>query len=263
MIGIGVFFAGLFGFLLGSALGSPIIGLIIGGWIGHKFDRAVSRIFQPFTDIFNASYERTEAQQVFFEVTFAVMGCLAKSDGVVSKEEIQIAKRAMDRCRMNSQQKAEAKDAFNRGKSSNYNLQHDLMRFRSNVGNNIFLLQLFLDFQMQTVRADAGSSAAKEAKLQEICQMLGIQTQQGYSHQRQSYNYHNQNDLSEAYKTLGVSSNDSNQTIKKAYRKLMAEHHPDRLIAKGLPQEMIDIATEKASKIQQAYTKIAKAKGIK
>lgn len=261
MIGIGVFFSGLFGFLLGSAFGSPVIGLLIGGWLGYKFDRAVKNLFQPFTDAFNASYERSDAQQVFFEVTFAVMGCLAKSDGVVSAKEIQIARNAMNRCRMNSQQRVEAKAAFHRGKEPGYDLRLDINRFRNNVGNNIFLIQLFLDFQMQTARADGFTSPAKEAKLQEICNLLGINTQQNYQRQSQ---YYSQNDgLSSAYKTLGVSSNDSNQTIKKAYRKLMAEHHPDKLIAKGLPQEMIDIATEKTSKIQQAYRIIAKAKGIK
>ena len=258
MIGIGVFFSGLFGYILGSALGAPIIGLIIGGWLGHKFDRAVNRAFQPFTDIFNASYERSAAQQVFFEVTFAVMGCLAKADGVISKSEIKIAQDAMRRCRMNTQQKEEAKAAFNRGKSANYNLSADLARFRANVGHNIFLIQLFLDFQMQTARAD--HSPAKEAKLQEICQLLGIQTQQSYNQHQQPQS---PDQLHEAYSTLGLSANASVTEVKKAYRKLMAEHHPDRMIAKGLPQEMIDIATEKASKIQQAYSTLKKARGIK
>lgn len=256
MIGFGLVFSGLFGYLLGHAFGSPIIGMIIGGWLGHKFDRAVARILHPFSDFIYSNYQRSSAQQVFFEVTFAVMGCLAKADGVISKEEIKIAEAAMTRCRMNSEQRAEAKAAFNRGKNANYNLAADIARFRSNVGHNILLIQLFLDFQMQTARADF--SPAKERKLAEICQLLGIQQQQGHYHQAQQHS-----NLDEAYTILGVKPTTSNAEIKKAYRKLMAEHHPDKLIAKGLPQEMIDIATEKAGKIQQAYRKIAKQKGIK
>ena len=259
MIGFGIFFSGLFGFLLGSAFGSPIIGLFIGGWLGHKFDKAVSNLLQPFSGMFNTGYERSHAQQIFFEVTFAVMGCIAKSDGVISKQEINIANAAMERCRMNSSQKAEARAAFNRGKAPNFDLRSEISRFRNNIGANILLLQLFLDFQVQTARADGAFSSTKEAKLREICEMLGIQTQQ-----QQSYNYHGSvNALEDSYKVLGLSSSDSTQTIKRTYRKLMAEHHPDKLIAKGLPQEMIDIATEKAGKIQQAYRKIAKQKGIK
>lgn len=256
MIGFGLIISGLFGYLLGHAFGAPLIGLILGGWLGNKFDRAVSRIFQPFTDIFNANYERSAAQQVFFEVTFAVMGCLAKADGVISKEEIKIAEAAMRRCRMNAEQRKEAKAAFNRGKALDYNLHSDIMRFRANVGHNIFLIQLFLDFQMQTARADF--SPAKEAKLQEICSLLGLQTQSNYQggHARPDQ-------LAESYEILGLTASASTSEVKKAYRKLMAEHHPDRLIAKGLPQEMIDIATEKTSKIQQAYRAIAKARGIK
>lgn len=260
---IGLLFLGLFGFLLGSIFGSPVIGMLIGGWLGNKFDKALQGILQPFNFAFNSNSTRTESQQVFFEVTFAVMGCLAKSDGVVSQEEIDIAKNAMNRCNLNKTQREEAKSAFTKGKSADYDLHGDLLRFRNQVGRNIFLLQLFLDFQMQTARADAGISYAKEKKLEEICQILGISTQ---SRQQGSYNYHaqqNTNDLNEAYKTLGLSQSDSKQTIKQKYRKLMAEHHPDKLIAKGLPQEMIDIANEKTSKIQQAYRKIAKARGIK
>lgn len=255
MIGFGLVFSGFFGYLLGHAFGAPIIGLIIGGWLGHKFDRAVARILHPFSDFIYSNYQRSSAQQVFFEVTFAVMGCLAKADGIISKEEIKIAESAMIKCRMNSEQKAEAKAAFNRGKSKNYNLAADITRFRQNVGANILLIQLFLDFQMQTARTDF--SPAKERKLEEICRLLGINQQQNHFHHTQT------NNTDEAYHILGLKPGASNTEIKKAYRKLMAEHHPDKLIAKGLPQEMIDIATEKTSKIQQAYRKLAKLKGIK
>ena len=69
--------------------------------------------------------------------------------------------------------------------------------------------------------------------------------------------------LSDAYKVLGVSENDDRNAVKRAYRRLMNEHHPDKLVAKGLPPEMMEMAKEKAQQIQAAYDLICKVKGWK
>jgi len=61
------------------------------------------------------------------------------------------------------------------------------------------------------------------------------------------------NEKSEAYAVLGVTPQDSKADIKKAYRRLMSQHHPDKLVSKGLPEEMIKVATEKSQKIRDAY----------
>jgi len=63
--------------------------------------------------------------------------------------------------------------------------------------------------------------------------------------------------LENAYKVLGVSDNNSASEVKKAYRKLMSQHHPDKLVAKGLPPEMMEIAKQKAQDIQAAYELIS------
>ena len=60
----------------------------------------------------------------------------------------------------------------------------------------------------------------------------------------------------------GISEQASPAEIKKAYRKQMSQHHPDKLLAKGLPEEMIKIATEKTQNIKAAYDRICAAKGI-
>ncbi|MFK5042039.1 DnaJ domain-containing protein, partial [Glaesserella parasuis] len=69
--------------------------------------------------------------------------------------------------------------------------------------------------------------------------------------------------LKDAYSVLGVSESDDQTTVKRAYRKLMNEHHPDKLVAKGLPPEMMEVAKEKAQQIQAAYDLICKSKGWK
>lgn len=69
--------------------------------------------------------------------------------------------------------------------------------------------------------------------------------------------------LADACKVLGVNSTDDSVTIKRAYRKLMGEHHPDKLVAKGLPPEMMEMAKQKAQEIQAAYDLIKREQGFK
>ncbi|NND89576.1 MAG: DnaJ domain-containing protein, partial [Granulosicoccus sp.] len=65
----------------------------------------------------------------------------------------------------------------------------------------------------------------------------------------------------DAYKALGVEPGDDKATIKRAYRRLMSQHHPDKLVSQGLPEEMIKLATDKTQNIQKAYERIKESKG--
>ena len=67
-------------------------------------------------------------------------------------------------------------------------------------------------------------------------------------------------EYSDPYEVLGVSSNASDDEVKNAYRKLIRDNHPDLLIAKGVPQEFIELANKKMSEINTAYEKIEKAR---
>ncbi len=69
--------------------------------------------------------------------------------------------------------------------------------------------------------------------------------------------------INEAYDLLGVKASDSDTEIKKAYRRLMSQHHPDKLVSKGLPEEMIKLATEKTQQIKKAYEQIKRERANK
>ena len=68
--------------------------------------------------------------------------------------------------------------------------------------------------------------------------------------------------LDDAYKALGVTKESSDQEIKRAYRKLMSQYHPDKLMGQGLPEDMIKVATAQAQEIQAAYDLIKKSRNM-
>jgi len=84
------------------------------------------------------------------------------------------------------------------------------------------------------------------------------QTGHGYRQQGAGRTPANGQQLANAYKVLGIDKNTAMPVIKKAYKKLMSQHHPDKLIAKGLPPEMMESAKQKTQDIQAAYDLIMK-----
>ena len=131
---------------------------------------------------------------------------------------------------------------------------------------------MFVEIQLQVAFADGQVSQAELMVIQEVCSLLQInyhdlqqilqrcRAEQAFN--QQSYYGHQQgfvNEaqlLKEAYGVLGVEDSVDDAELKRAYRKLMSQHHPDKLIAKGLPEEMMQLAKEKTQEIQAAYDRI-------
>jgi DnaJ like chaperone protein len=89
---------------------------------------------------------------------------------------------------------------------------------------------------------------------------MQAQAQQRFHQQGQPYSGHSQNNLADAYSVLGISENASDTELKKAYRRLMSQNHPDKLVAKGLPEEMMTVAKKKTQKIAKAYELIRESR---
>lgn len=256
--------------ILGASIGGPI-GLIFGIWLGHSFDRGMGQDFD--STIKGGSNNKT--QQVFFETTFAVMGHIAKADGVVTQVEIDAAEQVMQRLGLNSQKRKHAIESFQKGKSTNFNLDQHLRNLVKYCIRKPSLIQMFLEIQVVAVTADRKVSPAEMEILYQIGQAFNIPKQQIDSLiemviAQQSFHNNGKNNTTNstvpsielAYKVLGVSNSTSKAEIKKAYRKLMAQHHPDKLVSKGMPEEMIKVATEKSQEIQSAYDMIKKHHGF-
>ncbi|MDH5433607.1 MAG: co-chaperone DjlA [Gammaproteobacteria bacterium] len=266
----------LIGGVLGLMIGN-IPGLLFGLWIGHSFDKGVQQNFGNFY----SSYSTAETQQVFFDATFAVMGHLAKADGVVTKIEIQAAEQIMQRLGITGEKRAEAIAQFNLGKSDDFDLQSTLNQLLTYCRAKPSLIQMFLEVQIFSATSDGKinreemdilytiGSAFRVSRFQIDLLVKMVMAQQsfrqghsgGYSGGRHQAGRQGPT-IDQAYQVLGISSSASKQEVKKAYRKLMSQHHPDKLVSKGMPEEMVKMATEKSQEIQSAYDMIKKHKGF-
>lgn len=265
----------ILGFLFGFMLSKNLFGALLGLWLGHLFDRG--RAFN-FNGTAGSKEDELSRQTAFFYTTFSVMGHVAKAKGQVTSHEIAFARMYMDKLGLNSDLRQQAQDAFREGKSSGFPLKARLVKFKRLMGNRHDLLLIFLEIQIQVAFSDGELDDAERSVLHTIAKLLGYSAAEldnllamivaGTTfHQQQSGGYRQQGvggafssgqQLDNAYKVLGIDKDSSMPAIKKAYRKLMSQHHPDKLIAKGLPPEMMESAKQKTQDIQSAYEFIVK-----
>jgi len=251
----------LLGGTLGYMFGGPL-GALLGAALGRNFDRGIK-----ITDQHGAfgSGQQERIQAAFFTTTFSVMGHIAKADGRVTADEITAAKDIMSRMQLNALQRAAAIKLFNEGKKDGFPLHDVIMQFHRECIRRRNLVQMFLEIQIATAMADGHVHASEKRILFAIGEQLGF-NRGDIEHlfslssgAGQAPGRHRQ-PLSRAYDVLGISKSASDTEVKKAYRRLMSQHHPDKLIAKGLPEEMIKFATEKTQEIKAAYEQIRESR---
>ncbi|PCS22133.1 co-chaperone DjlA [Candidatus Enterovibrio escicola] len=274
MMVLGKVLGAFFGYLLGN-----IPGLLLGIFLGHKFDKAKQSV------IFSGgsrSDDQQQRQQAYFRSAFSVMGHVAKAKGQVTKNEIRLASDIMDRMDLHGESRRQAQDAFREGKESDFPLDDVLNDVRCNCSERFDLLQFFLELQIQAAYADGYVHPSERHILYTVAGVLGFsphQLEQRLTMQEAAFHFYQQQShggnqqpwhpdysdkrLQNAYTILGIDASKSGKDIKHAYRKLMNEHHPDKLVAKGLPPEMMELAKQKTQEIQAAYDLIKKEKGFK
>lgn len=262
---IGKIVGGLLGFLTAG-----LFGALVGVFVGHFFDSGLGRAMG-----FDYGADRERLQRLFFETTFTIMGHLAKSDGRVSEEEISQAETLMERLGLSAEHRREAIELFKQGSQADFQLEPVISTFISEGGRQHNLPVLLLEFLFSIALADGELHPAEKAILGRTAGYLGISdrqfeqllamlmAQQNFQggHYQQSAGTSRHNDIDNAYRALGVNSTDSDRDIKRAYRKLMSQHHPDKLAAQGVPEDMMKMATEKAQEIQSAYELIKSVRG--
>lgn len=252
---------GAFGFMVGGPLGA-----LMGIAFGHNFDRGLNGLSNGESQ---ADQERIQA--AFFTATFSVMGYIAKADGQVTRDEIKLAEAVMDRLGLDSEMRESARKLFSEGKAADFPIDEIMTQFRKETRRRSTLMQMFLEIQLQAAYADGVMHPAEKAVLINICQHLGIAEAQldrleemlraGFGRDGSQGASSSQGSLDDAYRIIGMDRSNSDAEVKKAYRRLMSQHHPDKLVSKGLPEEMIQDATEKTQQIKAAYEQIKESRG--
>lgn len=263
------------GFLFGLMLSRNLFGALLGLWLGHLFDRGRGFDFDGVT---GGKEDDVARQAAFFYTTFSVMGHVAKAKGQVTNHDIVFANAYMDKLGLTNELRQQAQDAFREGKTAGFPLQDRLKKFKRICGNRHDLRLMFLEIQIQVAFSDGELDTKEREVLHTISKLLGYSTRQldnllemiiasaafhqGAGQSYQQFNGSNAStnagQLDNAYKILGLNKEATKAEIKKAYRKLMSQHHPDKLIAKGLPPAMMEAAKEKTQDIQAAYDLISK-----
>jgi DnaJ like chaperone protein len=263
----------LLGKIVGAIIGymmGGLLGLLIGLFLGHIFDRLLPLLLVGALK--NAlNKHQGNIQRVFFESTFLVMGHIAKADGHVSEEEIQLARQVMQRMNLGEEASREAMTLFSIGKAPDFNLAAQLKPLHLAIHRHRNLCQMFIEIQLAAGYANGVLDPKERSILLKICHSLGFEESdlkrlesmiQAEMHMHQPGRTRGLS-LEDAYAILNVSADVSDSEIKRAYRRLTSQHHPDKLQAKGLPKEMMKIAEEKTHEIRTAYERIRQERGFK
>ncbi len=268
----GKLLGGAFGFLIGGPIGA-----MVGAALGHNFDTGLKSLqHESDENLSPGAQERVQA--TFFTAAFATMGHLAKVDGQVTRDEIKMAENVMSQMQLTAEQRRVAIDLFNQGKQDDFDVQAVVEQFRIECRRRTNLMRMFVEIQLHAVYADGSLHPAEKKTLEEICGYLKFPkfmlrqmevlvrasraAQEDFqSHQSSKAGRKPAMPLHDAYELLGVERSAGKDEVKRSYRKLMSQNHPDKLVAKGLPPEMIKLATEKTQSIKAAYDLVKEAKG--
>jgi DnaJ like chaperone protein len=259
----------IFGAVIGFAMTGKVIGALIGALLGFMFDQSVGAGFLP-----SGASSSAPVSEVFFRTTFELMGHVAKSDGRVSEAEIDAARRLMQDLRLGPDEVAAAIECFRTGKSTGYDASFRVEQLREACGLRYDLLSTFIELQLRAALDGNGISPPARSVLRRAAERLGMSGLEfarmesavrarygarGNTGGRQSA----ERSLSECYAELEIAAGASDQEVTKAYRRQMSRHHPDKLVANGLPESMAQWAKEKTQRVQEAYEAIRAARRMR
>jgi len=273
------------GKIIGGLIGlfrGGLAGILFGLFVGHLADRFLAGITGVST-----------TKKTFFEALFSSLGHLSKADGQVTQTEIQMVESLMQRMEITGEERQRAIRYFNQGKQTGFDLDAALHSFIQYSVVRQDLRLMFMEIIVEAAFTSGRVSREEHAVLLRIATALRIPRQvfaammqargapaSGYSQrsyrqgsyrpgsyeQGRSYRASGGNttrSIDQAYAQLGLTRKASDGEIKKAYRKLVSQYHPDKLVSRGLPEEMMNIAKTRVREINTAYDQIKAARGFK
>jgi DnaJ like chaperone protein len=240
---------------LGFAIGGPL-GAIAGAVFGHAFDRTGE---EYGFDESSRTVTTEQAQFTFFVATFSMLAKLAKADGQVSKDEVDSINRfMMEDLNLNPESRMVAMNIFNTAIHSNQSFNDFANQFYGQFHAQPQILAMMVDILLRVSIADGEMSPGEEELIVSAARIFNF-SDEAYQKLKSQYIQ----TFDKYYAILQSAKHDTDDHIKKQYRKLAKEYHPDKIISKGLPEEFNQLAHEKFREIQEAYEIIKKERGVK
>ena len=247
-------------------------------------DALSDRLFKdPLENWWSDYQEKLEAtgyngpvQVAFFIATFAAMGHVARCDGRIKEVEIELASSVMQHLKLGEEQKQLAIRLFNEGKHADFALEKLLWRFYRQCRHRVSVLQIFIEIQLQMAYSDAQLGEREIKLIKFMCKRLDVSESIYMRIERRvraEKKVHKQAvpasakkilSLTDAYAMLGLPGRAKQDQIKQAYRRMMSQNHPDKLVARGATEVEIEEAQSITQDIKQAYEMLIKTRrGLK
>jgi len=222
---------------LGFVVGGPL-GAILGAVVGHH---AVDK---------NSFSEQEERQSLFFLATFSMLGKLSKADGRVSTEEIEVVEQVMrDNLRLSPEARQFAIDVFSAAKDSGDRFEDYANQFYAEFRDYPEVLSSLVDLLLRLAHADGVMHPEESRMIEEAVRIFRIPNEYAQLKAR----YSGANDLQTCYQILGAKEGETLAEIKKKYRRLAMDYHPDRVASQGVSPELAAAAEDRFKEIQHAF----------
>ncbi len=223
---------------LGLAVGGPL-GALVGAVAGHLvIDRALA-----------------DKEVVFTVALIALSAKMAKADGQVSDAEIRAFEEVM---KVPDAEKANVDRVYRIAQQDVAGFQAYAEQVASIFRDNPAMLEDVIDALFHIAKADKYVHPAELEYLRTVADIFGF-SEVEFARIRAS---HLGSDKADPYLILGITPDISSDDLRKAYHRLVRENHPDTLIARGVPKELVSIANEKLATINVAYEKIMTHRGL-
>ena len=268
-----------FGFMIGGPIGAIFLGAL-----GHLYDKSIESLAKsnnircPHCGIdisindfrngkcpacdhslsMNEAPTNNDLQFVFYVSLASLAAKMAKADGVVTSDEVK----AFDHfvrynLNLGTNERKIVAQLFNEAKSSPASAAQIATQFKSIIGFQPDVMQILIQLLFQISMADGQFHPAEERFIKDVAGVFGL-SQVEYDQIKAMFVKSN----GRAYQVLGVNQNSSDDEIKSVYRKLVMQYHPDKLMAKGMPEDFIKNANQKMAEINSAYDAICRERGI-
>lgn len=245
----------LVGGTIGFALGGPL-GAILGATFGHAFDTGAeldtARGRQQLSSV-------EKHQLTFFVASFSMLAKLAQADGQVTQEEISSIESFMEKdLRLDPQGRHAAENIFRTALNAPGTFTDFASQFYGNFYNQPQLIELMIDILLRVAVSDGHMTDAEESMILSAVNIFKFSSSR-YQQLKSKYIQ----TADSAYAVLGCNPSDSDDQVKRCYRQRVQEYHPDKIAAKGLPEEFTRFAQDKFREIQEAWEQIKSSRGIK